>query len=464
MSPDSTTTPNGGASEAEMADVRSFLDEHPEIGSLDAIMIDLSGIVRGKRYPREDIEKLFKNGLQIPYSALLLDVTGESLDPCGLGFSDGDPDGNAYPLIETLAPVPWADRPRAQVLMSLYDESDSPSAMDPRHVAAKALEKLAARGLRPVVAFELEFYLLDPEPDAEGRPQPAIAPATGRRETSGQVYSIKGLDDFDPFFSAVEEATRIQGIPASVATAEYAPGQFEINLRHVADPLAAADHCGLLRYLIQRVAERQGMRASFLSKPFPELTGNGMHVHLSLVDDNGNNVFDDGSALGSPALRHAIAGMAAAMPESMSIFAPNINAFRRFGPNLFVPVAKSWGANNRSFAFRIPAGPPDARRVEHRVAGADANPYLVLAALLAAIEHGLEHELDPGPPWEGNASAEIDAEIPMSLPSALERLERAEVLHEAIDPGYLKLYAEAKRLEYNRFLDHVSTLEYDWYL
>ena len=441
-----------------------FLAAHPDTGSLDAILIDLSGIVRGKRYPREDLEKLFESGLQIPCSALMLDVTGESLDPCGYGFSDGDPDGNAYPLIETLAPVPWAERPRGQVLMTLHDEAGTPSFMDPRNVAAKALARLAARGLRPVVAFELEFYLLDPERDAEGRPQPAIAPATGQRESSGQVYSIKGLDDFDGFFAAVEEAARVQGIPASVATAEYAPGQFEINLRHEADALLAADHCGLLRYLIQSIAARQGMRASFLSKPFPERTGNGMHLHLSLLDEAGRNVFDDGSALGSERLRHAIGGLAAAMPESMAIFAANINAYRRFGPNLFVPVAKSWGANNRSFAFRIPAGPNEARRIEHRVAGADANPYLVLAAVLAAIDHGLERRLDPGPPWQGNATDSLDPDIPLSLPAALERLGRAEVLPTAIDPRYLELYAEAKRLEYERLLGHVLPLEYDWYL
>lgn len=449
---------------AATAALERFLAEHPDIGSLDAILIDLSGIVRGKRYPREDIEKLFKSGLQIPYSALMLDVTGESLDPCGYGFSDGDPDGNAYPVIETLAPVPWAARPRGQVLMSLCDESGAPSMMDPRNVAQQALDRLAARGLRPVVAFELEFYLLDPEPDAEGRPQPAIAPATGRRESDGQVYSIKGLDDFDPFFAAVEEATRAQGIPASVATAEYAPGQFEINLRHVPDALVAADHCGLLRYLVQRIAEQQGMRASFLSKPFAERTGNGMHLHLSLVDEAGRNVFDDGSELGSERLRHAIGGLAAAMPESMAIFAANLNAYRRFGPNLFVPVAKSWGANNRSFAFRIPAGPPEARRVEHRVAGADANPYLVLAAILAAIDHGLEQGSDPGPPWQGNATDSLDPDLPLSLPKALDRLARAEILPKVIDSGYLKLYAEAKRLEYERFLGHISRLEYDWYL
>ena len=441
-----------------------LLSEHPDIGGLDAIFIDLSGVVRGKRYPREDMAKLLKDGMQIPTSVYLLDVTGESLDPCGFGFTDGDPDGTAVALPGSLVPVPWAERPRAQALMTMMDESGGPCRVEPRNVAAQALQRLTDKGLSPTVAFELEFHLLDPKPDESGRPQPARAPATGRRQDIGQVYSVAELDDFDPFFAAVETAAKQQGIPASVATTEYSAGQFEINLHHQSDALVAADHCALLRYLIQRVAASQGMRATFLSKPFPALTGNGMHLHLSLIDDSGRNCFDDGSDLGSEKLRHAIGGLAATMAESMAFFAPNINAFRRFGPNLFVPVTKSWGLNNRSLAFRIPTGPSAARRVEHRVAGADANPYLVLAAVLAGIDLGLSRGLDPGPAWTGNATAEPDPDIPLALPEALQRLETAPLLSEVIDPRYLQVYAEAKRLEYRRFMSEISAREYSWYL
>ncbi len=456
--------PEGGGPEGQQEALARLLAEQPETGSLDAIFIDLCGIARGKRYPRADMAKLLKSGLQIPYSVYLLDVTGESLDPCGYGFSDGDPDGTALPLPGTLVPVPWAERPRAQVLMTMRDGEGAPSWLEPRNVAAKALERLAARGLSPTVAFELEFHLLEPEPDPEGRPVPAASQATGRRDEAGQVYSIAGLDDFDAFFAAVETAAAQQGIPASVATKEYSPGQFEINLDHQSDALAAADHCALLRYLIQRVAARQGLRATFMSKPFPERTGNGMHLHLSLIDAAGGNLFDDGSELGSESLRHAIGGLGATLPEAMAIFAPNLNAFRRFGPNLFVPVTKSWGSNNRSFAFRIPTGPGAARRFEHRVAGADANPYLVLAAVVAGIEHGLVEEIDPGPIWSGNATAEPDPDIPFNQPAALDRLERASHLRAAIDPAYLKLYAETKRRELERFTAEVTPREYAWYL
>ena len=156
--------------------------------------------------------------------------------------------------------------------------------------------------------------------------------------------------------------------------------------------------------------------------------------------------------------------MAAGMAEAMAFFAPSVNAFRRFGPNLYVPVAKSWGADNRSLAFRVPSGPGDARRVEHRIAGADANPYLVLAAMLAGAQHGLTNKVDPGPPWEGNATAEIDPELPKDFAAALDRMRRGKILREAVGQGYIDLYCETKRRELEKFLRIVPRHEYDWYL
>ena len=177
-----------------------FLDEHPEIGFVDGITMDLCGIVRGKRYPRADLAKLYQYGLALPYTVYLLDVTGDSSDPCGKGFTDGDPGGICMPIAGTLVPVPWADQPRGQVLMSMQDADGSPSLIDPRNVAAHVLKRFEPLGLRPVLAFELEFYLIDKERDAAGLPQPPISPVTGSRETSTQVYGITELDGFAEFF------------------------------------------------------------------------------------------------------------------------------------------------------------------------------------------------------------------------------------------------------------------------
>ena len=446
------------------ADFKAFQAAHPETRYVDAILTDLCGIVRGKRYPMADAEKLFTGGLQLCESVFLLDVTGANTDPAGRGFTDGDPDGTLVPVPGTLVPVPWAEEPRGQVLMTMTTPEGAPSPVDPRNVANGVLKRFDELGLTPVVAFELEFYLLDQERDAAGLPQPPISPATGRREASLQVYGIQEIDGFAAFLRDVEAAGEVQKVPANIATAEFAPGQYEINLHHVDDAMAAADHAALLRHIIKSVAQRHGIEASFMPKPFLEQTGNGMHVHVSLLDKQGRNVFAAESPLGSETLQHAIGGLMATMAEAMAIFAPNVNAFRRFGPNLFVPVNRSWGANNRSVAFRIPTGPPDSRRIEHRFAGADANSYLVLAAILAGIHHGIANKIDPGPASEGNACETVDPDLPLDVPTSLDRIETAKILGSYLGPEYLQLYAATKRNEYRDFMNEISQREYAWYL
>ena len=441
-----------------------FLDENPDIRFVDGITIDLCGIVRGKRYPRCDLPKLYEQGLALPYTVYLLDVTGDSCDPCGRGFTDGDPDGICLPIPGTLVRVPWADQPRGQVLMSMYDAERTPSMIDPRNIAAHVLKRFGSLGLRPVLAFELEFYLLDKERDANGRPQPPISPLTGKRETSTQVYGITELDGFASFFADVEEAGRVQKVPASVATSEFAPGQYEINLHHVDDPLMAADHCALLRNLVQRVAMSHGMEATLMAKPFSHLTGNGMHVHLSLLDADGRNVFDNGSELGGDTLRHAVGGMMETMSTAMAIYSPHVNAFRRFARNLFVPVSRSWGTNNRSVAFRIPTGENKSRRFEHRMASADANPYLVLAAVLARVHHGITNQLDPGEPTNENACDVVDPELPLSWASAIDRTQSSTLMIDYLTKECVDLYCETKRGEMKSLMEHISPREYEWYL
>ena len=449
---------------ATVEELEKFLVEYSDTEFVDAIFIDLCGIVRGKRYPRSDAKKLFTAGLQIPYSIYLLDVTGMNSDACGRGFSDGDPDGTAMPIPNTLAPVPWSESPSAQVLMSMNDDDGNPSMVDPRNVAAAVLERFGELKLHPILAFELEFYLLDKNRDAQGRPQAPISPLTGQRESTTQVYGITELGGFSGFFRDVEQASKLQCVPATVATSEFAPGQYEINLRHEASPLEAADHCALLRNIIKCVAQRHGMEATFMSKPFIDQTGNGMHVHLSLVDGDGHNVFDNNTESGSEVLRQVIAGMQAIQAEAMAIFAPNINAYRRFGPNLYVPVNKSWSVNNRSTAYRIPIGPGESRRVEHRIAGADANPYLVLSALLAGAHYGLVNKLDPGPASEGNASENVDPDLPLDWGKALTTLEQSNVMSSYLGHEYTDLYCATKREEMKSFNQHISPREFNWYL
>ena len=450
--------------EQPMTELNRFLHKHPDIRFVDVLLPDLCNVIRGKRLPREDLTKLYESGLQIPSSIMLLDVTGEGADPGGRGFSDGDPDAIARPVAGTLQRVPWSDTPVGQVLAMLYELDGRPCAVDPRHVLTLVSEQLESDGLFPVVALELEFYLIDSASADLGTVQPPILPISGRSVRATQVYSINELDEFSGFFEEVSGACEAQGVPLGAVSAEYARGQFEINLHHVDNATVAADHAILLQRVVRGVAREHGVAASFMAKPYPEDAGSGLHVHLSLVDENGRNVFDDGGEMGSAILRHAIAGLLEIMPESMALFAPNVNAFRRFVPNLYVPTRRSWGYNNRSVAIRVPAGDGFARRLEHRVSGVDANPYLVLAAVLAGVHHGVRNQLDPGESSIGNASAGFDGAVPFQWQEALNALAAGEILQDYLGADYLGLYQQAKQFEHDHFFSQFTPLEFEWYL
>jgi glutamine synthetase len=444
------------------AEPESFLAKHPAIRHVDALCIDICGKPRGKRYPVDKLKSLWDEGLQMPQSHFLLDVNGDCSNPVGRGYTDGDPDTTLFPVPGRLSLVPWAGETLAQVIVSERAASEG-FVVDPRQILARSVAKLDQLGLTPVMAVELEFYLLDRERDGQGLPQRARLPGGQRLETTA-TNSVDELEALGPFLRELEDFCRIQGIPASVVTSEMGASQFEINLQHVTSPLDAADHAVLLRRAVRAAAERHGFGASFMSKPYVNASGNGMHIHMSITDGSSTNLFDDGTEAGSAVLRHAIGGLQQAMPDSLAFFAPSVNAFRRFGPMQFVPLNRYWGYNNRAVAFRVPAGPASARRIEHRVAGADANPHLVLAAILAGLHHGIATKADPGKPRQGSVADDGDSSLRFDLAAAIGMLEQSELLGRYIDPAYLKAYAAVKRNERASFLDFIAGREYDWYL
>lgn len=315
-----------------------------------------------------------------------------------------------------------------------------------------------------MAALEYEFYLIDRARDDSGRPQPPLRPGGVARESGNQPYLVDDLDAYGAILGEIRASCRAQGIAVTTAISEFAPGQFEINLQHQEDILRVADEAALFRRVVKAVARRHGSEATFMPKPYPNQTGSGLHVHFSLLDEGGRNLFDDGSPAGSAMLRAAIGGLAATMREAMLIFAPSFTSFRRFGANMFVPVNATWGPNNRSVAFRVPSGPGENRRVEHRIAGADANPYLVLAAVLAGALMGIERGLDPGAPSVGNVCTSIDPALPLTVPAALRALRSATLLPEWLGADYLALYAAVKEGEYAKFMGETFTREYAWYL
>jgi glutamine synthetase len=347
-------------------------------------------------------------------------------------------------------------------MLTMFDAQGNPAPADPRHALVRVVDAFARKGITPVVACEIEFYLLREE--AGGR----LVPAGGGRASERQkidAYSLQRLDDLAPLFDDVYVAAKAQGLPAETLMSEYSPGQFEITLHHRADALRAVDEAVMFKRVLRGVAQKHGLIACFMAKPFTQRAGSGLHVHVSLADAAGHNLFASEDPAGTPLLRQAIGGMKAVMADAMAIFAPNANSYRRFVSRSYAPIAPIWGINNRSVSLRVPAGPPASRHIEHRIAGADANLYLSVAAVLAAAAHGIDSKADPGPPVEGNGYEQTgEGALPGSWRRALMVAERSQFLRDALGAEFMKIYLAIKRQECARFSAEVTELDYAWYL
>ena len=445
---------------ATLSEWQQFRAANPDIQAIDAFIFDLNGHTTGKRLPVAEGEKLYSDGVMYSACAPMADCRGLGHNAGGMGKSDGDPDGIARPLRGYLQRVPWAATPTAQVVCQMTNAATGAQLwFDPRVILADVVRQCREAGVHPVMACELEFYLIDPRRTPEGGiTLGALAGRTPARRAGN--LSLEAIEDMSGFLGLVDQAAAIQQLPVCGAVAEYGIGQYEVNLRHVADPLQAADHAVLLKRLVKGVARSLGMEATFMAKPFMAEPGSGLHIHVSVVDEQGRNRF--GAPGGEAMLRHGIAGMQALMYDSMALFAPNFNSQRRFlGP--FVPSSRDWGHNNRSVAFRVPLGEGQARRIEHRVAGADASPHLALAGVLSALLHGISNRLEATAPIDGRAIQTDDSDFPGDLIVALERLERSSILANYIPSRYLRVYAEVKRGEYGELVEQVFNREFDFY-
>jgi glutamine synthetase len=439
---------------------RAFLTRFPTTATVDLILPDLVGIARGKRLTAEGFASGLGGGaLSFPGSLYGMDSTGANVDASGLIWEEGDPDRPCRVDPSTFAPVPWRSG-GAQVLAGLGDPDGGPSFADPRALLGEVAGRFRALGLQPVCALELEFYLLDPRLGRDGRGRPLRRQDAAAEAGAGQLYGLDAVDEQDAFFACLARYCDAQGLPAKGAASEYATGQYEVNLGHVADPLRAADQAFLLKRAVKAAAREIGALATFMAKPFADRSGSGLHIHVSLEGRDGRNRF----AADPAALGHAIGGLQATMAESMLFCAPNANSYRRLRPLSYAPLAATWGHDNRTVALRVPSGPEAARRIEHRLAGADASPYLVLAAVLASIHHGLANRLEPGPPTRGNAYAEVEPDLPISWARAQAALESATVLPGYLGEAFCRLYRVCRAAERARFEEVVTPLEHSWYL
>jgi glutamine synthetase len=459
--------PNQPDGPADVKEALQFLESHPGAQFFDIIFTALSGVPRGKRLRRHELTPIYEYGRFLPGSVLVCDITGQDCEDTGLVWEDGDADRLAKPAPGTLVMAPWLGDDVAQVITSMYELDGTANDLDPRHVLSRVLRRFSDDGLTPVVACELEFYLVDPTRTGAGGVELAAAPGTGERPTLHGVYGLREVEDHAEFLRELWAAADVQGVPLEGAIAEYAPGQLELTLKHGPDALRAADEAVMYKRIAKGVAARHGFEATFMAKPFSNRAGSGLHLHVSVNDEKGRNIFASEDPAGTTALRHAVGGMKGALADGMAIFAPNANSYRRFRANSYAPVAPTWGVNNRTVSLRVPAGPPASRHIEHRVAGADANPYLALAALLAAVHHGLARRTDPGPPVEGDgyaAAAASHLRLPANWFAAVDAFEASTLMRDYLGDRFVTMFGKVKRTEQDRFFEVVSPLDYEWYL
>jgi glutamine synthetase len=446
-------------------ELQKFLERHPDTQLLELLQPDMLGILRGKRVVRDEFAKPFGAGLNFCGATVLLDARGATFDRITNGGRDGDPDAISTAVPGSLAPVPWAEVPTAQLLLSMATADGDPFFADPRQVLRHAARPLQKMGLTAVAATELEFYLLDSDGD---RPAPRVGRIPGTRLPQGgpQYGAMEDVEDVDPFLAELYAVCEAQNIPVGATLKEFSPGQFEINLHHVASVELAADHAVLLKRAVKAVARKHGLGASFMAKPFADCAGCSLHVHVSLMDESGRNVFasKDPAQPVSSTLRHAIGGLSATMAESMAIFAPTANSYRRYRPGLFVPLAPNWGRNHRGVSLRVPLSALEDTRVEHRTGGADGNPYLALAAILAGIHHGITHKLDPGPMVQPGTVIDEKVALPLRWEAALDAYDRGKILPKYLGERYHKLFGTCRREECDRFHSEISDRDYEWYL
>ena len=421
-----------------------WLRYNPTVKTIRVAAADLNGQPRGKRIPVRFAEKIVKEGTRFPYSVLNLDIWGEDIEDSPLLFESGDADGVLRPTDRGFMPMPWLDAPTALLPIWMFHEDGRPFEGDPRHALARVLDRYHARGLRPVCATELEFYLID---DSGGEFRVPPSPRSGKRRPGAETLSLRVLDAFDRFFTDLYDACEAMDIDADTAISEAGPGQFEINLLHSDNVLKVADDAWLFKMLVKGLARRHGFAASFMAKPYDNWPGNGMHMHFSMLNDDGKNVFDNGGPEGSALMKAAVAGCLDGMADMMLLLAPHANSYERMVPGAHAPTGICWSYENRTAALRIPSGSPKARRIEHRVAGGDINPYLMIAGVLGTALIGIEDGLVPPPPITGNAYGLDLPQTPATWQDAIDTFAASTRMSRIFAPQLIDNLVRTKRQE-----------------
>lgn len=429
--------------------IQTWLKKH-KIEDVEAFVPDMAGAARGKVLPAS---KFGVGELKLPEGIFAQTISGNYADN---KENIEDRDMLLRPDPATLRPVPWATDPTASIFLDCTHRDGSPVETSPRYVLHKVLDLYRAKGWSPVVAPEVEFYLINPISDTTEEVEPPEG-RLGWTEISKQPYSIDTMNDFDPFINDVYTYCEAQGIRIDTLSQEMGPAQFELNFLH-GNAVELADQVFLFKRTVREAAIKHEMQATFLARPISEEAGSALHIHQSVVDDDGRNIFSNADGTVSDLFMSYIGGLQRYMPEALLIFAPFPNSYRRFLSYNASPVNLAWAVDNRTVGLRVPDAEPEARRVENRLAGSDVNPYLVLAATLACGYLGMVEALQPDEPIKGSAY-DVPFNLHRFLYEAIDAFEDSQALKSTLGEKFVNLYAEVKKVECREFQEIVTPWE-----
>jgi len=438
------------------SDLELWLDDN-RVTEIECLVPDLTGVARGKILPRKKFTE--DRGMRLPEAVVAMGVTGEFPEegPYYDVIKPTDRDMHLRPDPTTVRIVPWATDPTAQVIHDCYDLEGALVPFAPRSVLRHVCDLYAARGWEPVVAPELEFYLVARNTDPDVPLKPPVG-RSGRSETSRQAYSIDAVNEFDPLFEDVYAYCEKMELNVDTLIHEVGAGQMEINFFH-AHPLGLADEVFLFKRTVREAALRHDMFATFMAKPIAGEPGSAMHVHTSvLAKATGLNIFSNPDGTPSKEFFWYIGGLQKYIPAAMALFAPYVNSYRRLVRSNAAPINIQWGTDNRTVGIRSPVATAAARRVENRVIGADANPYVAFAATLACGYLGMVHQIEPSPECKGDAYLGA-FELPRSLGEALTLLRDGKELAAVLGEAFVTVYTEVKEIEYAEFMKVISPWE-----
>ncbi|WBU64518.1 glutamine synthetase family protein [Paracoccus aerodenitrificans] len=427
--------------------------EGRRLDEVECIVSDIAGVARGKAMPASKFAR--QDMFYLPNSIFLQTITGEWADNPSGAFTE--PDMILTPDYSTTTAAPWTADFTLQVIHDAFDQQGRPVPVAPRNVLRRVVGLFEEKGWKPIVAPEMEFFLVARNTDPN---QPIIPPMgrTGRRAAAKQAYSLSAVDEYGRVIDDIYDFAEAQGFEIDGILQEGGAGQIEINLAH-GDPVRLADEIFYFKRMIREAALRHDCYATFMAKPIEGEPGSAMHIHHSIVDiETGRNIFSDEKGREAPAFLHFIAGMQTHLPAAIALLAPYVNSYRRYVPDFAAPINLEWGRDNRTTGLRVPISGPEARRVENRLAGMDCNPYLGIAASLACGYLGLTEALDPRPECIGDAYISED-ELPLTLGDALDLMSESEPMQQVLGEEFAAVYEAVKRNEYKEFLQVISPWE-----